>query len=131
MNDINPLLEKNALPAFSQIRPQHVVPAVLEVLANYREGIEELLQSSARDFASVMLTQERLDDRLNQVWAPVSHLHGVQDSPALREVYSVAQEKITEFAAKLGQNKELYNAVEAVANSSEYASLECRTEINR
>ena len=39
----NPLLSTTGLPAFSQIEPKHVVPAVKEVLANYRATVEKLL----------------------------------------------------------------------------------------
>ena len=64
-----------------------------------------------------MLAHERLEQRLNRVWSPVSHLHAVADSPALREAYDAALEKITDFSAELGQNRELYAAVQAVSDA--------------
>ncbi len=125
MPTTNPLLIDERFPRFSAIRPEHVVAAIDQLLADYRVGIDALLDpSTPRNFACVMLAQEQLDDRLNHAWAPVSHLHSVQDSPALRTVYSQAEEKITEHATELGQNRELYAAVQAVANSTEFASLD-------
>ncbi|MEO7326312.1 MAG: M3 family metallopeptidase [Dokdonella sp.] len=116
MTTANPLLENAVLPRFSAIRPEHVGPAVDRVLADYRDAIDALLASdAARDFATVLLTGEECEDRLNRVWAPVSHLHGVADSEELRKAYSAAQEKIVEHASELGQNRELYAAVESVA----------------
>ena len=117
MTAANPLLDATALPRFAAIRPEHVVPAVDAVLADYRARIDALLASDApRDFASVMLAGEELEDRLNRVWAPVSHLHGVADSDELRKAYAIAQEKIVEHASELGQNRALYAAVKAVSD---------------
>ncbi|MEO6688856.1 MAG: M3 family metallopeptidase [Dokdonella sp.] len=118
MTTANPLLENAVLPRFSAILPEHVEPAVDSVLADYRVAIDALLASNApRDFATVILAGEECEDRLNRVWAPVSHLHGVADSEGLRKAYSAAQEKIVEHASALGQNRELYAAVESVAGT--------------
>ena len=62
-----------------------------------------------------MLPQEALEARLEQVWSPVSHLHAVKDSEELRAVYGEAERAISDFAAELGQNRELFAAVKAVA----------------
>ena len=124
MNVGNPLLADAGLPRFSAIRPEHVEPAVEAVLADYRTRIEAMLASTApRDFAGVLGLGEALEDRLNRMWAPVSHLHGVADSEALRKAYAAAQERIVEFGSELGQNRALYAAVAAVAQRSDSASL--------
>ncbi|MEO7431798.1 MAG: M3 family metallopeptidase [Dokdonella sp.] len=123
MTSENPLLNASPLPRFSAIRPEHVGPAVDAVLADYRTRIEALLASDApRDFSGVILAGEECEDRLNRVWAPVSHLHGVADSDELRKAYSAAQEKIVEHASELGQNRALYAAVKAVADSPSMAA---------
>ena len=124
MNQDNPLLADDTLPVFSQIRPEHVEPAVDAILADYRAGIDALTAPGApRDFATVMLTQERLEQRLARAWAPVSHLHSVADSEALRKVYGPAEEKLTEHAIELGQNRDLYAAVQALADATDFSSL--------
>ena len=124
MTTDNPLLATAGLPRFSAIRPEHVVPAVDAVLADYRARIDGLLAAGApRDFARVILAGQECEDRLNLVWAPVSHLHGVADSDALRKVHSAAQEKIVEHASELGQNRELHAAVKAVAARADTPAL--------
>ncbi len=124
MNHDNPLLANDALPAFSQIRPEQVEPAIAAILADYRAGIDALTAAGApRDFATVMLTQERLEQRLARAWAPVSHLHSVADNDALRKVYGPAEEKLTEHAIELGQNRALYAAVQALADAPDFAGL--------
>lgn len=125
MHSTNPLLADAELPAFSNIRPEHVMPAIDGLLADYRRGVEALLApGGARDFDHLMLGQERLEQRLARAWAPVSHLHAVADSKALREVYGPAEEKLTEHAIELGQNRELYAAVQALADSAEFTRLD-------
>jgi len=124
MSQDNPLLADDALPAFSRIRPEHVEPAIDALLADYRAGIDALTAPGAsRDFDHVMLTQERLEQRLARAWAPVSHLHSVADSEALRKVYGPAEEKLTDHAIELGQNRDLYATVQALADAPDFNRL--------
>ncbi|MGH8125479.1 MAG: oligopeptidase A, partial [Rhodanobacteraceae bacterium] len=118
----NPLLSNTALPEFSRIRAADVEPAIDVVLADYRAGVERLTAAgAAHDFDHVMLEQERLDQRLARAWAPVSHLHAVADAPDLRAAHEAAEEKITDFASALGQNRALCAAVQAVADAPDFA----------
>ncbi|HVC16934.1 MAG TPA: M3 family metallopeptidase [Rhodanobacter sp.] len=124
MNHDNPLLADDVLPAFSRIRPEQVAPAIDVLLADYRDAIDALTApAAARDFATVMLTQERLEQRLARAWAPVSHLHSVADNEALRAAYGPAEEALTEHAIELGQNRALYAVVQALADAPDFALL--------
>ncbi len=124
MNHDNPLLADATLPAFSRIRPEHVTPAIETILADYRDAIDALTAPGApRDFTTVMLTQERLEQRLARAWSPVGHLHAVADSEALRQVYGPAEEALTEHAIELGQNRALYAVVQALADAPDFAAL--------
>ncbi|MHB8678168.1 MAG: M3 family metallopeptidase [Rudaea sp.] len=120
----NPLLEDTDLPRFSAIRPEHVQPAVAAALADCRTHIDALIADpSPRTFAHTMLPQEALENRIERIWSPVSHLHAVADTAALRAVYAPAEEALSDFAAELGQNRELYAAVKAIADVSEFSAL--------
>src|SRR5688572_4949194 len=125
MTDTNPLLAAGDLPPFPAIRPDHVNPAIDEVLADFRHAVDALVADpQARDFATLMAPLERWEEKLGRVFAPVSHLHGVKDSPELREAYSEAMEKLTEHGTELGQNRELYAAVKQLRDSPSYAGLD-------
>ncbi|TAM97803.1 MAG: M3 family peptidase, partial [Rhodanobacteraceae bacterium] len=130
MSTDNPLLSDAALPAFSKIRAADVVPAIDAILADYRSGIDALVSPAAPRptqsgmFDHVMLEQERLDQRLSNAWAPVSHLHAVADTAELRAAHEQAEERITDFASALGQNRDLYAAVQAVADAPAFAQAE-------
>jgi len=120
----NPLLDPNGLPAFSAIRPEHVEPAVDTLISSQRAAIDAIAAAGAvRDFDHVMLAQERLDQTLSRAWSPVSHLHSVADSEALRKAHGTAEEKLTDHGMEVGQNRDLYAAVQAVADRPDFASL--------
>jgi oligopeptidase A len=120
----NPLLDPNGLPAFSAIRPEHVEPAIDALIAEQRAAIERIAAPGGiRDFEHVMLTQERLDQTMARAWAPVSHLHSVADSEALRKVHGAAEEKLTDHGIEVGQNRDLYAAVQAVADRPDFSAL--------
>ena len=121
----NPLLSPALLPDFPALQPAHVVPAVEAVLADYRAAVERLVADpTARDFDSLIAPLERLDEQLSRTWSPVSHLHGVKDSPELREVYSEADERITEFTTELGQHRGLFEAMKAVREGAGFGALD-------
>ena len=121
----NPLLADGGLPAFSRITPAEVAPAVDALLAASHAEVERLVADPAsRDFARLLLPLEFSDERMDRAFSPISHLHGVKDTPELREAYEEALEKLTEHATWLGQNRALYEAVKAVREAPEFAALD-------
>ncbi|EEG86305.1 oligopeptidase A [Proteus penneri ATCC 35198] len=75
----NPLLSTTGLPAFSQIKPEHVVPALKEVLTNYRETVERLLAENTQfNWNNLCQPLAEAGDKLSRVWSPVSHLNSVK-----------------------------------------------------
>lgn len=123
--DPNPLLAERELPEFSAIQPAHIAPAIDTVLEEFRREVDRLVADpKARTFDTLIAPLERLEDRLNRAWAPVSHLHGVKDSPELREVYGMMVEKLTDHSTELGQNRDLFEAVLAIRESAEFATLD-------
>ena len=124
-NSPNPLLADAELPAFSAITPDQVNPAIDEVLAGFRAEVERLAaDTAARDFSTLMAPLERWEETLGRTFSPVSHLHGVKDSPELRAAYSEALEKLTEHSTELGQHRGLYAAVKALRESPSFESLD-------
>ncbi|WP_250626201.1 M3 family metallopeptidase [Pinirhizobacter soli] len=123
MTTENPLLSDETLPPFPAIRPEHVEPAIDALLAEYRQAIDALVLAGGGSFQDVMLPQERLEQRLGRAWSPVSHLHSVADTEALREAHGRAEEKLTDHAIELGQNRELFAAVQEVAARGDFAGL--------
>ena len=61
--------------------------------------------------------------RLSRAWGMVGHLHGVLDSPELREAYNANQPKVVQFYTELGQNLALFDKYKALRASHEFATL--------
>ncbi|HEX4479978.1 MAG TPA: oligopeptidase A, partial [Rudaea sp.] len=92
MTETNPLLDDTSLPAFSQIKPEHVLPAVKATLADHRRRVDALASDGQpRSFAATMLPQEAMDYELQRIWSPVNHLHSVADTEALRSAHAEAE----------------------------------------
>lgn len=117
--DQNPLLSSSEFPAFDQIQPQHILPALEEILAENRTGIATLLQSQPEQWRDLVAALEEMDDRLDRMWSPISHLNGVADSPELREAYEQALPLLSAYGTEMGQNPELFAAFAALQGSDQ------------
>ena len=112
----NPLLEQTGLPAFSRIRPEHVVPAIDRLLAENRENISALLDNTPNPTWHTLVEPiEQWEDRLGRAWSPVSHMNAVVNSDKLREAYNACLPKLSEYGTEMGQNERLFQAYQAVA----------------
>ncbi|MBL1293113.1 MAG: oligopeptidase A [Thiotrichales bacterium] len=121
----NPLLTDQHLPRFDTIKPEHIEPAIDQLLAEQRQQVADLLSEDAvPTFSGFVLVMDAMSERLSRVWSPVSHINAVVNSDELRKSYNNCLPKISEFSTELGQNKELYQAYKTVADSEEYTQLD-------
>jgi oligopeptidase A len=115
----NPLLSMDGLPPFSQIRPEHVEPAIDFLLADNRQRIEVLLDGlGTPTWDALVAPIEEWEDRLSRAWSPVGHLNAVMNNEALRSAYNACLPKLSDYATEMGQNARLFRAYEAVAQSA-------------
>ena len=119
----NPLLTPASLPHFSAIKPEHVVPAIDELLSRNRARVAELVEQPMTDWQSLVGEIEQLNDELAQAWSPVSHLNAVQNTDEMREAYNACLPKLSEYFTELGQNEKLYQAFEAFAATDAFTAL--------
>ena len=121
----NPLLELDGLPPFSQIKPEHVKPAVDRLLAESRRLVEQLLeQNSCYSWDNLVEPLDTMDDRINRAWSPVGHMNAVVNSDALRETYNECLPVLSEYGTEMGQHEGLYKAFQQIADGDEYARLD-------
>lgn len=120
----NPLLEVHELPPFSAIRPEHVEPAISQLIDANRKHLQDLLSSLEQPtWDTLVAPLEAQGDLLDQAWAPVSHLNAVCNNEALRTAYNNSLALLTEYGTEVSQNVELYSAYQKLADSEEYARL--------
>jgi oligopeptidase A len=121
---MNPLLDFSALPRFSQIKPEHVIPAVDQLLAENKTLVERLAAASdAPTWATFVQPMEDANERLSRAWGPVSHLNSVMNSAELREAYNDCLPKITQHYAEMSQNLALFAKFKALKASAGYMLL--------
>ena len=119
----NPLLKASLLPAFSSIQAEHIEPALDQLLASNRQRINDLLAREQAPGKQFLAAMEQWSDELEQLWSPISHLHGVKNSAALRDAYNACLPKLTEYGTEMGQNAALYQAYKQLAESHVYEQL--------
>ena len=120
----NPLFTMTGLPPFSKITPAHVEPAVKAAIELCRESIEQVLaQGAPYTWDSLVTPLEESDDKLNRIFSPVSHLNGVLNSEELRQAYEACLPALSEYSTWVGQNADLYQAYQQLADSAEFKQL--------
>ena len=122
----NPLLQDPVLPPFSAIRAEHVEPALSRLLDNCRQHLQQVLASNQPDavtWDSLVQPLEEQDNILNKAWSPVSHLHSVLNSDDLRQAYTTSLAKLTAYSTEVGQNRELFEAYQSLAQSEAFEQL--------
>ncbi|EOB3676562.1 oligopeptidase A [Vibrio vulnificus] len=120
----NPLLTFTDLPPFSQIKPEHVFPAVEQAIADCRAKIEQVLEgNNTPSWETVIAPIEEVDDRLSRIWSPVSHMNSVVNSDELRDAYESCLPMLSEYGTWVGQHKGLFEAYKAIKASEAFAKL--------
>ena len=84
---MNPLLDFGGLPRFPELKPEHVAPALDELLAEGRAATRRALEAGAT-WDAFVAPLEDANERIGRAWGQVSHLHAVLDSPELRTAYN-------------------------------------------
>ena len=119
----NPLLHDATLPAFLSIRPEHIEPAIRQVLEDNRRGLRELLDSGAEGWDGIVVPIERMQHRLARTWSPVGHLNGVANGDELRAAYNTCLPLLTAYHTEIAQNAALCAAYQRIKDT-QYATLQ-------
>ncbi len=120
----NPLLIGKGLPPFEAIKPEHVVPAMTQLLAELDEELSQLERQVAPTWSGLVEPLDRIRERFSWSWGVLGHLMGVKNSPELREAYETVQPKVVQFSNKLSQSQPIYKAFKGLRESNDWRSLE-------
>ena len=119
----NPLLIPSALPDFDAVKVEHISPALDHLLASAVQLLQTITEQTVCSWDTVAAPLENALDDINNAWSVVSHLNSVANTPELRAAYEENQQKITDFYTKLGQNRTLYQAYEAIRDEESFTQL--------
>ena len=118
----NPLLDFSGLPRFSEIKPEHVGPAIEQLIEEARAA-KTRSNTAPATWDEFVAPLEDANERLGRAWGQVEHLHAVLDSPPLREAYNATLPKITQYWTELGQDTVRFERYKALSASPEFARL--------
>ena len=120
----NPLMQREGLPAFDKIAPEHVVPGVEASLKEISDRFDAIEKDATPTWDGLLKPMEDLDRVFEYCWGPVGHLMSVKDSDALREAFMKVQPKIVQLGLRMGQSRPIYEALVAIRDGEEWAGLE-------
>lgn len=118
----NPLLHIEGLPPFSQIKPEHIQPAIEKLIEENRQAIEQVLKQPHFTWENFIEPLSEAGEHLSRAWSPISHLNSVKNSPELRDAYQACLPLLSEYSTWVGQHEGLYNAYLSLKNSPEFAT---------
>ncbi|MBA4343193.1 MAG: oligopeptidase A [Methylibium sp.] len=111
----NPLLSTAALPDFAQIKPEHISPAISELLQEARAALAQATdEATPADYDTLARVLSVATERLGAAWGAIGHLNAVANTPELREAYNAMLPAVTEFYTALGADEKLYAKYKAI-----------------
>src|SRR2546423_3916562 len=119
---MNPLLDFSGLPRFSEVKPEHVSPAIDALLAE-ASGATDAATQAPPNWNEFVAPLEDANERLGRAWGQVAHLHAVMDSPQLREAYNANLPKVSQYWTELGQNLQLFQKYKELSRAPGFAAL--------
>ena len=122
----NPLLTMDSLPPFSQIKPEHIKPALEHAINDCKKRVELVLtRADDENFTwdNLVAPLEEVGDRLSRIWSPASHLNSVLNSDELRVAYEECLPLLSEYSTWMGQHQGLFDAYQSLAKRDNFKKL--------
>ncbi|MEE9444818.1 MAG: M3 family metallopeptidase [Cocleimonas sp.] len=121
----SPLLNIKDLPEYNKIKPEHIEPALDELLEKGRELTKKLLaENTDYSWGNLIYPLEELDNEIERMWSPISHMNGVVNTPELRDAYTACLPKLSEYSTEMGQNLELFSALQQIQSNQDKLGLD-------
>jgi len=120
----NPLLQGSGLPLFTKIEPEHIVPAMNQLLEELNKKLIDLETDVEPTWNGLVAPLEDITERLYWSWGVINHLMGVKNSPELRSAHQTIQSQVIQFINKLSQSQPIYNALEVLRGRDNWNTLE-------
>jgi oligopeptidase A len=119
----NPLLSQERPLAFGNIRAEHVVPGVRQLLAEAEQRLAAL-SPEGNSYATTLGELEAATERLELAMGVVEHLEGVATTPELREAYNTVLPEVTALWTSIPLRENIWQALRAFATTSEAEALD-------
>ncbi|MFI4928899.1 MAG: M3 family metallopeptidase [Burkholderiales bacterium] len=115
-----PLQPLDGLPAFEQISPEQVAPAIDVLLRDAERALERAGGPDVpAQYEALSAVLDTAVERLSRAWGTVGHLNQVCDTPALRAAFNDCLPHVTGFYARLGADTRLFAKYRAIDPDAE------------
>lgn len=112
------------MPQFTSLNVAQIRDDLTILLESNIALIDRLLsQKEPFNWANLMAPIEDLEDKLSKFWSPIGHLNGVMNTEILRDAYESCLPLLSEYSTKLSHNKKFYEAIQSIADSDAYNTL--------
>ncbi len=120
----NPLLALPLPLPFDAVRPEHVRPALEELIARCRARIDAIAAAPARSWQDTMAALDTATDPLDVASSVVRHLEGVVSTPDLREAWNAVQPAVSAFYSSVPLHEGLWRALNEFTATEEARALQ-------
>ncbi len=120
----NPLLSRQFLIPFREIRAGHVEPGVKEILSKAQSRVDALAaDETPRTYGNTIQALDEITQEVSESLTPIHHLLSVAETPELRDAFNSVLPDITGFWSRLPLNEELWGRVRAFSETKEAEEL--------
>ena len=120
----NPILFRDSLPLFDQIKPSHISPAIECILKEANSLIHSLkVMGGSISWENFVEPIEMVSEKISRAWGQIGHLNAVVNSDDLRKAYNDNLIKLTEFYTNLSQDEVLYKKYQSLKDGEIFESL--------
>jgi oligopeptidase A len=123
ITDYNPLLQRNGLPRFSDIKADHVIPGVRQTLSEAEAQLADLEAGLTATWDGLITPLEMLDRQFEYAWQTINHLMAVKNSDDLRKAHEAVLSDVVAFGLKLRQSRPIYDGLKAMQQSDAWAGF--------
>jgi len=118
----NPLLvSMDVLIDYAAIKPEHITPAIEQLLAVAREAVTAAANPALDvSWDAIVTPLDDASEPLWRAWSVAGHLNSVVNTPELRDVYNAMLGQITEFSTWVGLHVGLYTQYQRLHLSPDF-----------
>ncbi|MFI3256030.1 MAG: M3 family metallopeptidase [Psittacicella sp.] len=109
-------------PNFSAVETDKIVLTVKKHLEESKEQVLKLLQNKTFTWSNFVAPIDEKSSAFSEYFSPISHLDAVKNTEELRKAIEEILPLSSEYSTWFGQNKDLFNAYQSIANSEEFKS---------
>ena len=104
-----------SFPKFHSLNIQMFPKQLESQLSENLAQIQQLLATpQQRTWENLIEPLEIMEDQVERLWAPVSHLHTVMNNQALRDCYQSCLPILTRYQTAIGHDKALCEAIQSI-----------------